>query len=579
MKKHPKIRSFLCSVLFIALFFQGRCSHILGGNLSFQVLEQTNITNHFQIKFDLYKDCSALGVPSTNSTSFSIYRENNGDFELIDILEVFPEAVLVEFPYYDCYDLPDYYCVERSRYLFQISLDVFNGSYYIINQRCCRSLNLTNIINPEITGSTYYIEIDSVTQSTENSSPILPEFPAIACVGEELNFPFEIHDIEGDSISIELCPPLNGGGTDGGLNGGNPNGCSGIAPIPACPPPFIPITYVPLYNESIPLGEFSFFSFNLIDKRIDIKPNVAGSYLVSFRLNEYRNNETISSIQHDFELLVVECSKKVEALVACSDYDEDGNCLIYSCNSKNIEIENQSINSNSSIEPTWIINGENNTYKSTHWNVAVPLNIEEEKLEGWLYLKSDNGNCQDSSSFTIFNSNVSADFYYKTEENSFPKYEVYFQDASENIDSWRWSFPGLEMDTLCCPFFVFPDTGLFDVQLKVSNKLGCCDSTSKIVDIAPMVSLYYPSAFSPNGDNINDIFMGLGRLDLVKEYQLRVWDRWGGLLFKTDDKTEGWDGMTANGLVARTGLYFYKAEIVTWRNDRLFQKGIFHLLF
>jgi gliding motility-associated-like protein len=71
-----------------------------------------------------------------------------------------------------------------------------------------------------------------------------------------------------------------------------------------------------------------------------------------------------------------------------------------------------------------------------------------------------------------------------------------------------------------------------------------------------------PSGFSPNGDGKNDVFGILGSGKYSREYELRIWNRWGQEVFRTTDPTVGWDG-NFNGAQAQTGVYAY---YITFKN-------------
>ena len=54
--------------------------------------------------------------------------------------------------------------------------------------------------------------------------------------------------------------------------------------------------------------------------------------------------------------------------------------------------------------------------------------------------------------------------------------------------------------------------------------------------------IYLPNAFSPNGDNINDFFMPIFNCDAVTFFNLQIFDRWGNILFESQNKDKGWNG-------------------------------------
>ncbi|MGE0566806.1 MAG: gliding motility-associated C-terminal domain-containing protein [Bacteroidia bacterium] len=71
-----------------------------------------------------------------------------------------------------------------------------------------------------------------------------------------------------------------------------------------------------------------------------------------------------------------------------------------------------------------------------------------------------------------------------------------------------------------------------------------------------------PTGFSPNGDGNNDVFGILGAGKYAREFEMRIWNRWGQEVFVSNDPTMGWDG-NFNGAQAQTGVYAY---LITYKN-------------
>ncbi|MHC1776674.1 MAG: choice-of-anchor L domain-containing protein [Lentimicrobium sp.] len=94
----------------------------------------------------------------------------------------------------------------------------------------------------------------------------------------------------------------------------------------------------------------------------------------------------------------------------------------------------------------------------------------------------------------------------------------------------------------------------FDVVLTVTNSFGCVDSTLKQVYVSPKYALQIPTAFTPNGDGVNDAFTIRG--SGVKEFSISIFNRWGSLIFFTNDIAESWDGKI-DGQPAGKGIYVY----------------------
>ena len=99
---------------------------------------------------------------------------------------------------------------------------------------------------------------------------------------------------------------------------------------------------------------------------------------------------------------------------------------------------------------------------------------------------------------------------------------------------------------------------LFNACLVVYNIFDCTDTICK--DIQARVSTLFdvPSAFSPNGNGINDkIFVkGFG----IKKINWNIYNRWGTLMFSTNDVTEGWDGRF-KGEIQPQDVYHYTLTV------------------
>jgi gliding motility-associated-like protein len=83
-------------------------------------------------------------------------------------------------------------------------------------------------------------------------------------------------------------------------------------------------------------------------------------------------------------------------------------------------------------------------------------------------------------------------------------------------------------------------------------------SLSNIADAAPKPVLYIPSAFTPNGDGVNDIFFAKG--DGIRKFSLAIYDRWGEVVFYSDDINKGWDGTFKGEKILNTDVFTYHVK-------------------
>lgn len=80
-------------------------------------------------------------------------------------------------------------------------------------------------------------------------------------------------------------------------------------------------------------------------------------------------------------------------------------------------------------------------------------------------------------------------------------------------------------------------------------------SLSNIAEATPKSTMYIPSAFTPNGDGINDRF-GVKALNLT-QFNLKIFNRWGELIFETNDISELWDGTYNGQAITSTDVFVY----------------------
>lgn len=103
------------------------------------------------------------------------------------------------------------------------------------------------------------------------------------------------------------------------------------------------------------------------------------------------------------------------------------------------------------------------------------------------------------------------------------------------------------------------------------------DTASYIVQIYPDILVKAPTAFTPNGDGINDIFYARG-FGIKRLLNMKIYDRLGQLLFVTYDENIGWDG-TYKGVLQNSDPYFYTYEAESFIPGKIVRgEGNFMLL-
>ncbi|TDE13962.1 T9SS type B sorting domain-containing protein [Dyadobacter psychrotolerans] len=115
----------------------------------------------------------------------------------------------------------------------------------------------------------------------------------------------------------------------------------------------------------------------------------------------------------------------------------------------------------------------------------------------------------------------------------------------------------------------------YTFQVRAHSASGDFESFSNIFYYKRSAGIFVPDAFSPNGDDVNDQL--LAKADQVQSFSFSVLDRWGQVVFHSNDLAVGWDGRI-NGKNAAVGAYVYKIRFVDDINQEVEKSGTFMLL-
>jgi len=101
------------------------------------------------------------------------------------------------------------------------------------------------------------------------------------------------------------------------------------------------------------------------------------------------------------------------------------------------------------------------------------------------------------------------------------------------------------------------------------NSFGCKRQDEVCIKVTDDFYQYLPNSFTPNNDGLNDVFFIFG--SGLSNVKMEIYDRWGELLFRSADQTNGWDG-TFKGLDCQPGAYTYRISY-KGLNGRTFEKA------
>lgn len=144
--------------------------------------------------------------------------------------------------------------------------------------------------------------------------------------------------------------------------------------------------------------------------------------------------------------------------------------------------------------------------------------------------------------------------------------------ATPGVTLIQWSPPDFLSCTDCMQPTASPSFNT-TYTITITDANGCIgtDEVVVIVDI----DFNVPNAFSPNGDGINDVFNI--STDILISYEINIFNRWGDLVFSSNDIEIGWDG-NVNGKAQEIGMYTYVINSVTTLNTPIVKTGTITLL-
>ena len=153
--------------------------------------------------------------------------------------------------------------------------------------------------------------------------------------------------------------------------------------------------------------------------------------------------------------------------------------------------------------------------------------------------------------------NPLAGFTHDQQDLYFINNDIGFYDRSFDAAFYRWNFGDGESATDSVVRHQFRTAGTYDICLAVSSSNGCIDSTCMPLDILASETIYFPNAFTPNGDGKDDVFkiyyFGLTDIDVT------IFDRWGEKIYEYTSLSGSWDG-TCNGRPVPEDVYVFRLK-------------------
>ena len=178
-------------------------------------------------------------------------------------------------------------------------------------------------------------------------------------------------------------------------------------------------------------------------------------------------------------------------------------------------------------------------------------------------LTVSNGFCKDSSIQEIELKNFLKSDFAVFEDNCPNEPVLFTSNAVGQIISHSWVFGDGASSSIQSPthtYSVPQRKTVYNVRYTVGDSYGCTSTITKPISVYTSCFLAVPSAFTPNGDGLNDYLQPLNAIK-AEQVQFKIFNRWGQIIYKTSDWKQGWDG-TVNGIQQAAGTYVYLLQYI-----------------
>ena len=148
-----------------------------------------------------------------------------------------------------------------------------------------------------------------------------------------------------------------------------------------------------------------------------------------------------------------------------------------------------------------------------------------------------------------------ADFSYENNNNTFT-----FTSRAINASKIKWQLGNGEESTDWTVKQIYKVSGPYNISLIATGFNGCITTSSKEIIIDVFSHIYFPEAFTPNGDGRSDYFGPIAENLSEYQYEIEIYNRFGHQVFETKDCTVQWDGkIKGTEKLAEPGVYAYIA--------------------
>lgn len=123
------------------------------------------------------------------------------------------------------------------------------------------------------------------------------------------------------------------------------------------------------------------------------------------------------------------------------------------------------------------------------------------------------------------------------------------------IESYRWNLGDGTISNVATPVHEYEFPGIYEISLSLRDRFGCEYELKDVIEVKQIIGIHVPTAFSPDGDGINDNFYI--RTRLMRSIEFQVFNRWGEKVFESNQGDFNWSGVSLKGTPLGEGVYIY----------------------
>lgn len=476
-------------------FIQG--SHLLASDMHYVQLPN----NQYEIELVTYRDCrppsQGGGNPNAlvqdNPAYITIYKGNN--FFAFDSINLTSSQNVAEQLTDLCLNTQQSVCVNKVVFTFTKTLIPCPEGYTILNQRCCMTPGILNILDAQNLGVSTYCKIPGTGITNQNSSALFPNINKLFfCAGASNKFDLAASDIDGDSLSYELCSTDIGGSANDPkpiLFGGSLSN-------------FAQAQFKSPFSVSQPMPGIS---LNAQSGELFVQSNIQGSFLVTICCHEWRNGVMINTSKRMMVFTSLECNYQVKAQMDCDTIVQNmsvGNICLAQCTSNTVHFLNKSVGA-----------------KSQYWDFGVINSIADtSSLAEPVYTYADTGSytvtlivtgesCSDTvvSVVNIYADQLQSNF--DITGNFCVGDTLQFTDLSTSlpqaVSAWKWDFMNNSLTSYSFeqnPRRPFYQPGIQQISLTAFNPHGCYSISSKTIELSALQVKAFSDTTVPVGSTV-----------------------------------------------------------------------------